>query len=176
MKPRDTALVMGEHSLRSPGTARSGTQSEVPRDCQIRLGSEALGNSDATGCCKRAENRVRAHGLDLAWSPGVKEGRALAGSLREKRVLGLSGRQLGLVEAVAGSPERPSAGDQTGFFSRSPVSLLPTPDPYEKKKSMVPRHLLSWQRMVMSKSVPYFLRAGLRFNTFCREEYLGRGV
>lgn len=54
---------------------------------------------------------MRAHGLDLAWSPGVKEGRALAGSLREKRVLGLSGRQLGLVEAVAGSPERPSAGD-----------------------------------------------------------------
>jgi hypothetical protein len=36
--------------------------------------------------------------------------------------------------------------------------------------------LLSWQRVAMSKTVPHFLRAGLRLNTFCREECLGRGI
>jgi hypothetical protein len=28
----------------------------------------------------------------------------------------------------------------------------------------------------MSKTIPHFLRAGPRLNTFCREECLGRGV
>jgi hypothetical protein len=41
-------------------------------------------------------------------------------------------------------------------------------DPNEK--SMALRHLLSWKRVAMSKTVPHFLRAGLRLNTFCREE------
>jgi hypothetical protein len=47
-------------------------------------------------------------------------------------------------------------------------------DPDEKRQSMALRHLLSWKRIVMSKIVPHFLRAGLRLNTFCREESLGR--
>ena len=41
---------------------------------------------------------------------------------------------------------------------------------------MVLEHLLSWQRAAMSKTIPHFLRAGLRLNTFCREECLGREV
>jgi hypothetical protein len=48
--------------------------------------------------------------------------------------------------------------------------------PDEKRQSMVLRHLLSWQRVAMSKTAPHFLRAGLRINTFCREECLGRKV
>jgi hypothetical protein len=44
-----------------------------------------------------------------------------------------------------------------------------TGDPDEKRQPMVLRHLLSWQRVMMSKTVPHFLRAGLRLNTFCRE-------
>jgi hypothetical protein len=28
----------------------------------------------------------------------------------------------------------------------------------------------------MNKTIPHFLRAGLKLNTFCREECLGRGV
>ena len=49
-------------------------------------------------------------------------------------------------------------------------------DPYAKRQSMVLRHLLSWQRVVMSETVPHFLRVSLRLNTFYREECLGRGV
>jgi hypothetical protein len=49
-------------------------------------------------------------------------------------------------------------------------------DPNGKRQSMVLRHFLSWQRVAMSKTVPYFLRAGLRLNTFCREECLGRRI
>ena len=30
--------------------------------------------------------------------------------------------------------------------------------------------------MVKSETIPHFLRVGLRLNTFCREECLGRGV
>jgi hypothetical protein len=52
--------------------------------------------------------------------------------------------------------------------------LLPTADPNEKKQSIVLRHLLSQWRVAMSKTVPHFLRADLRLNTFCREECLGR--
>jgi hypothetical protein len=49
-----------------------------------------------------------------------------------------------------------------------PVPLLSKVDPNEKRQSMVLRHLLSWWRMVMSKTIPHFLRAGLRLNAFCR--------
>ena len=49
-------------------------------------------------------------------------------------------------------------------------------DPDEKKQSMVLRHLLSWQRVVMSETVLHVLRVGLRLNNFCREECLGRGA
>jgi hypothetical protein len=31
------------------------------------------------------------------------------------------------------------------------------------------RHLLSWQRVVISETVPHFLRVSLRLNTVCRE-------
>ena len=32
------------------------------------------------------------------------------------------------------------------------------------------------ERVVMCKTIPHFLSVGLRLNTFCREEYLGRRV
>ena len=41
---------------------------------------------------------------------------------------------------------------------------------------MVLRYLLSWQRVVMSETFPSFLRAGLRLNTFCKKDCLGRGA
>jgi hypothetical protein len=45
----------------------------------------------------------------------------------------------------------------------------------EKSQSMVLKHLLSWQKVVMSETVPCPLHmADLRLNTFCREECLGR--
>jgi hypothetical protein len=31
-------------------------------------------------------------------------------------------------------------------------------DPYAKRQSMVLRHLLSWRRVVINKTVPHFLR------------------
>lgn len=37
-------------------------------------GSQALGHSGAAGSHGRAENRVGAHGLDLAWGQGEKRG------------------------------------------------------------------------------------------------------
>jgi hypothetical protein len=39
---------------------------------------------------------------------------------------------------------------------------------------MVLRYLLSWQKVVVN--VPHFLRAGLKLNSFCKEECLGRGI
>jgi hypothetical protein len=42
----------------------------------------------------------------------------------------------------------------------------------EKRQS----HLLLWWRVTMNKTVPHFLRVGLRLTTFCREECLRRGV
>ena len=59
-------------------------------------------------------------GLDLAWGQRKSRGvcvcvcvkkRALTRSRQNERVLGLLGGQLGLVETMAGSTERPSAGD-----------------------------------------------------------------
>ena len=38
--------------------------------------------------------------------------------------------------------------------------LLPMVDPDEKRQSMVLKHLLSWQRVLMSKTVPHFLGGG----------------
>ena len=68
-------------------------------------------------------------------------------------------------------------GEITGLlFRQRPVPLVPTVDPNEKRQSMVLRHLLSWQRVAMSKTIPHFLGADLRLNIFCREECLGRGV
>jgi hypothetical protein len=61
------------------------------------------------------------------------------------------------------------------LFRGRPAPLFPVEDPNEKRQSMVLKHLLSWSRVVMSETVPHFLRAGLKLNTFCREECLGRG-
>jgi hypothetical protein len=49
-------------------------------------------------------------------------------------------------------------------------------NPDKKRQSTVLRQFLSWQRVVMNKTVPHFLRTGLRSKTFCRKESLGRGV
>ena len=62
------------------------------------------------------------------------------------------------------------------LFRGRPAPLFPIVDPNEKRQSMVLRRLFSWWRVVMSETVPHFLRADLRLNTFCREECLGRGV
>lgn len=57
--------------------------------------------------------------------------------------------------------------------------MAPHADPGEKRQSVVLRHLLSWQRVVMGKTVPHFLkRLGLRLNTFAgstvwEREFLG---
>ena len=59
-------------------------------------------------------------------------------------------------------------------FRQRPAPLLPTEDPDEKRQSMVLKHLLSWQRVVMSETIPHFLRAVLRLSNFCMEEYVGR--
>lgn len=45
--------------------------------------------------------------------------------------------------------------------------------PYEKRQSMVLRHLFSWQKVNYKKHTP-LLRLGLRLNPFPRKEYLGR--
>ena len=47
-------------------------------------------------------------------------------------------------------------------------------DPDEKKQSMVLRHLLSWQRVVMSETLPHFLRVGLRLGKGSQEGSRGR--
>jgi hypothetical protein len=60
------------------------------------------------------------------------------------------------------------------LFRQSSVPLFPTVDPDEKRQTMVLRLLLSWRRVVMSETLLHFLRAGLRLNTICREECLGR--
>lgn len=54
--------------------------------------------------------------------------------------------------------------------------LFPPVDSDEKTQSVVLKHLLAWWRVVMSETVPHFLRVSLRLNTFYREEYLGRGA
>jgi hypothetical protein len=45
-------------------------------------------------------------------------------------------------------------------------SIAPMAHPDEKRQFMVLKHLLSWQRVVMSETVPHFLRDGLRLNAF----------
>ena len=62
------------------------------------------------------------------------------------------------------------------LFRGRPAPLFPMVDPNEERQSMVLKHLLSWLRVVMSETVPHFLRAGLRLNTICRVECLGRGA
>jgi hypothetical protein len=52
---------------------------------------------------------VGTQGLDLAWAEGEKRGVLQLGP-QGRRVPGLLAGQLGLVEAMAGSAERPSAG------------------------------------------------------------------
>jgi hypothetical protein len=52
--------------------------------------------------------------------------------------------------------------------------LFSKEDPDEKRQSMVLRLLLSWRSIEMT--IPDFLEADLRLNTFCREECLRRGV
>ena len=60
------------------------------------------------------------------------------------------------------------------LFRRRPAPLFPTAGPDENRQSMVLRHLLSWQRVVMSfKTVPHFLWAHLMLNTFGPEKCLG---
>ena len=68
-------------------------------------------------------------------------------------ILGLFSGWLGLVEAMAGSADRPSVETRCNFRQR-PVPLLPTSDPNVKRQSMVLKHLLSWQIVPMSNYTP----------------------
>jgi hypothetical protein len=52
--------------------------------------------------------------------------------------------------------------------------LFQQADHNEKRQFMILKRLLSWWRAVMNETLPHFLRVGLRLNTFCREECLGR--
>ena len=89
-----------------------------------------------------------------------------------------SSRQLGLVETVSGHAQA-FLGQGMGRQTRATLqlktcSIVPLVGPDEKRQSMVLKHFLSCRRVEMSEIISYFLRAGLRLNTFCREEYLGR--
>ena len=78
---------------------------------------------------------------------------------------------------MAESTGKASAGDWICSSLEEDLRHCPsTVDPNEKRHSVILKHLLSCWRVVMSETVPHFLRAGLRLNTFCREECLGRGV
>jgi len=61
------------------------------------------------------------------------------------------------------------------LFPQRSVPLFPTAASKEKRHSIVLRYLLSWQTVVMCKTIPHFLRVGLGLNTFCKVECLGRG-
>lgn len=56
-KPQDTAPAVGKHSLRC-GTTGAGS------------GHLVLGHPGTTGNCRRAENEMGVHGLDI--TPGLK--------------------------------------------------------------------------------------------------------
>ena len=107
MRSRGTpAPGVGERSLGSPGTARA--LSGISWDCGLCRGPShlVLGHADD----RRAENRVGTCGLDLAWGRRGKQ-RNSGWVPQERESLACFGGQLGLVEAMAGSTERPSVGD-----------------------------------------------------------------
>lgn len=68
-------------------------------------GSQALGHPGAAGSPGRAENRVEACGLDLAWGKGEKSG------LKGRVFSLLAGSWLDLSLVVAENSESPSTGD-----------------------------------------------------------------
>ena len=61
-----------------------------------------------------------------------------------------------------------------GFLEEDLLHFSSTVDSDEKRQYMVLKYLLSWKRVVMSETIPHFLRAVLRLNNFCMEEYVGR--
>jgi hypothetical protein len=77
---------------------------------------------------------------------------------------------------VGGGQEESSGWVPPGRKCPKLAPLFPTIGPNEKRLFVVLRRLLSWWRVVMSETLPHFLRAGLRLNIFCREECLGRGA
>lgn len=76
---------------------------------QDRLFLRLSGTPDTVGCCGRAENRVGTRELDLARGQARRVGRELWPGPLGMNVLGLFSGRLGLVEAMAGSADRPSA-------------------------------------------------------------------
>jgi hypothetical protein len=136
-----------EPTWESPGLQRGW-------DCLVlRL----MGTPEAVGFLGKAENGIGASSL----GPKGKRGESSDWVLwrGESHWLALWAAWLGLVEAVTGNTERPPVGDYTGLFRRRPAPLLLSPNPDEERQSMVLRHLLSWRRMAMSKTIPHFLRA-----------------
>lgn len=132
--------------------------------------SQALGYPGAAGSLRRAENGTLALGLDLAQGPSWGKGGNSWWSHGESPWLDGS-----LLDGCCGWEYREV------FYKRLEGSSigkgllhgLPIVDPNEKRHSMALRHLLSWQKMDVYNHTP-FLRVGLRLNTFCRKECLGR--
>jgi hypothetical protein len=102
----------GEHSLRSLGTARVGWGGGVPGPPRKprTSGSQTLGHSRHWWIPRKSWEG--GEGPQGGSGPAERGGEwASAGSQREERVLGLLRGWLGLVETMAWSTERPSAGD-----------------------------------------------------------------
>jgi hypothetical protein len=100
-KPWDIAPGVLKHSLRC-GTAGAGLGVLGPVTRPGSSGSQAVGHPGTSERHGRAENRVGAHGLNMAQVQGGRGG-ACAGPM---------GIVVGLMVAVARSTERPSTGDE----------------------------------------------------------------
>jgi hypothetical protein len=167
---------VGKHSLRSPGNCwELALESHRGQGQQVL----ALGHCRPSYCGRRTENRVWAHRAGSGLGPKEKEEeeRAPAGSHR-KESLWLAWWRAAWLGGDCGCECREASCVRLGtrVFRERPAPLFPTVDPDEKRQSMVLRCLLSWWRVVMSETIPHFLREGLKLNTFCREECLGRGA
>jgi hypothetical protein len=154
------------------GTAGVGPGIQGLQGGQDHLVLRLLGTQGAVGGHRRAEIRVEASRLDLAQGRRRVEGRVLARSCREERVLGLFGRQPGLVRGGGWELCVSSWVRLEWLFKGRPVRLLLMVYSNEKRQSMVLRHLFSCLRVAISKTIIHFLRACLRLNSFCREEWL----
>jgi hypothetical protein len=60
------------------------------------------------------------------------------------------------------------------LFRRRSVPLLPAADPDEKRQSMVSRHLLSWQRVAITKTVPPLSQGVLEVKNLLQREASGK--
>jgi hypothetical protein len=158
-RPWDPAPRVGKYSLRSLGTAGVGSSVCGPAQRPGMSGSLTLGHPR---CCW------------VPWKNWEWSGGPWAGSSP-----GLKGK--GGVGLAWWSPWLEALRSllcviSSQLFGWRPVPLLPTVNPNKKRQSVILKHLLPWSRVVMSETLPHFLRTSLGLNTFCRQEFLGRRV